>query len=543
MKNNKNMETSAGGMGRRGMLLSMASFAALWGHGASAQSVDVQHLQIASATEPSAFDPHFQYFGPNRQAHMPVFEPLAMYGPQLDLQPALAKAWRATAENVWEIELRPQVLFHDGTPFTAQDVIFSLERATAMPNSPSSMGVYSQSIATITAVDDLTLRVETKGPSPLLIYDLANIPILSKRVSGMATTESFNAGVGVVGTGPFRFVAWTKGKSIRYEAFDRHWAGRSSWRSVEVVLKADGKDRVNALLTGNAQLIDQVPPSSIAGLRAAPGVSLSETASNFLLFLHMDQARPVTPYITDKQGGTIGNPLRDVRVRKAMSMAIDRASIVKSILQDSATAAAQLLPASFEGTLPDLQATPYDPAGALELLKAAGYPDGFRLVMHGTKGRYVNDEAVLQAIASGLKKVGIDAVPVSLSSNEFFARASSGSNGEPEFSVIQVGWASVEPSGALKGLLATSDKKSGFGSSNRGRYSNQAVDALLQKAIRTVNAGARARLLQQATQTAIVDDQGIIPLYYPNNTWATKAKVKFVPRVDSSTFPMDASLV
>ncbi len=540
MAQNHTMQTKAGGLRRRELLL--ASFASLWGQGAMAQMLAGQPLQIASATEPSSFDPHFQYFGPNRQAHMPVFEPLAMFGPQLELLPALATSWRATGADTWDIVLRPGVLFHDGTPFTADDVIFSLARATAMPHSPSSMGVYTQAIAKIWALDDLTLRVQTRGPAPLLIHDLANIPMLSRRVSGKASTADFDAGVGVVGTGPFRFVAWNKGSSIRYAAFDKHWAGRFPWNSVEVRLQADGNDRVKALLAGQAQLIDQVPPASIATLRTTPGIALSQTASNFLLFLHMDQARAVTPYITDKQGQAIANPLRDVRVRKALSMAIDREALVKSILQGSATPAAQLLPASFEGTLRDLKATPYDPAGAMALLQAAGHADGFRLVMHGTKGRYVNDEAVLQAMAAGLKSIGIDAVAVSLPSTEFFARASSGSQGEPEFSVIQVGWASVEPSGALKGLLATSDKKSGAGSSNRGRYSNPAVDAVLQAAVRTVDAGARAQLLQQATRMAVVDDQGIIPLYFPNNTWASQATVKYAARVDSSTFPMDAAL-
>jgi peptide/nickel transport system substrate-binding protein len=525
--------------GRRRVLASMISATALIGSGARAQIVGDKTLTIATATEPNSFDPQFQYFGPNRQAHMPVFEPLVMYGPKLEITPALCTSWRSIGPTTWEINLRPGVRFHDGSPFSAEDVVFSLARAPAVPNSPSSMGVYTQSIAKIEVVDALKLLVHTKSAAPLLMFDLANVPILSKQISSNATTASFDAGSGVVGTGPFRFVQWAKGNRIRYEAFDNYWAGRSQWRNVDVLYKSDSNERVKLLQSGQVQIIDQVPPASIADLQSSKGINLFKTASNFLLYLHMDQVRPVTPYITDKQGRSISNPLLDVRVRKAMSMAIDRRTITTRILMDSATPANQLLPTAFEGTLPDLAEIPFAPQDARELLRAAGYPNGFRMVLHGTQGRYASDVAVLKAIAANLQQIGIDAEAVSLPSNEFFARSSTGNNGEPEFSVIQVGWASVEPSGALKGFLATSDKKSGFGSSNRGRYSNKKVDELLFRALETVDNRARADLLRSATNIAVVEDQGIVPLYFPSNIWAAAAGLKFAPRVDSSTFPMD----
>lgn len=524
---------------RRTFLGAMAALAA---HTAvEAQGLSRQRLRIATATEPSSFDPHFTYFGPNRQAHMPVFEPLVMYAADLSLKPALATHWRATSATVWEITLRGDVRFHDGSPFSAQDVIFSLERARSIPNSPSTLGVYTQAIKRITAPDPLRLVVETNGTAPLLMFDLANIPIASQRVSGQASTASFDAGVGVIGTGPYRFENWQKGRSIQYAANDGYWGERPNWRSVDVLTIPDGAQRIKALADGVVDFIDQVPPARIASLKLQPGVSIMEVPSNFLIFLHMDQFRSTSPFVTDKSGAPIANPLRDVRVRKAISLALDRDEIVSRALSGAAQPAFQLLPSSFAGTVSDLPLQARDLGQARRLLADAGLPDGFRLTMHGTRGRYANDVAVIELVARQLQDIGIDARSESLPSNDFFAKASSGLNGEPAFSMIQVGWASVEPSGALKGLLATFDARAGMGSSNRGRYSNPEVDALLARALQTVNDHERARLLAQATRVAIVQDQGIVPLYFPVNAWAARKGLRFTPRVDASTFPMDVA--
>ena len=507
--------------------------------GAKAQLQSQEALRIATATEPSSFDPHFTYFGPNRQAHMPIFEPLAMYGADLTLKPALATTWRATSATTWEIILRSGVRFHDGSPFSAADVIFSLARARSIPNSPSTLGVYTQAIRNITASDPLRLVVETNGTAPLLMFDLANIPIASQRVSGQATTASFDAGVGVIGTGPYRFEAWQKGRSIRYSANDGYWGGRPSWKSVEVLHISDGAERVKELGAGAVDFMDQVPPALIAALKRRQDVNIMEVPSNFLIFLHMDQFRKISPFVTDKAGAPIANPLLDRRVRKAISLALDRDDIVSRALSGAAQPAFQLLPSSFAGTLSDIPPQPRDLVQARRLLADAGLPDGFRLTIHGTRGRYANDVAVVELVASQLQDIGIDARTESLPSNDFFAKASSGLNGEPAFSMIQVGWASVEPSGALKGLLASFDARAGMGSSNRGRYSNPEVDALLARALQTVNDQERASLLAQATRIAVVQDIGIVPLYFPVNAWAARKGLRFTPRVDSSTFPMD----
>ena len=528
---------------RRHFLWGSAAVAALAAGCANTGKPANQTLVIGTATKPNTFDPQYQYFGPNRQAHMPVFEPLVMYGPGLELKPALATGWRTVDDTSWEITLRPNAVFHDGSPFVAEDVVFSLDRAGKVPNSPSSMGVFVRSIERIEIINPMTLRIRTKAAVPLLMNDLANVPIISKKISGGATTAAFNAGSGVVGTGPYRFVKW-EDTLIEYEAFEGHWGGRQPWRRVHVLTMEKAQARVQALLAEQCQLIDQVPPESLAMLRATPHVSLFDIPSNFLMFLHMDQAREFTPFVTDKQGRQIPNPLRDVRVRKALSLAIDRAALTRDVLGNAAVPANQLLPPNFPGTIKGLSSIPYDPQAARQLLAAAGYANGFRLLMHGTDGRYASDKQSLAAIAAGLREIGIDAQSVSLPSNEFFARASAGTgkNGEPEFSVIQVGWASVEPSAALKGLLATPNKSTSFGSSNRGMYSSRSVDDTLARALQTVDSRIREDLIRAATRQAVVEDQGVVPLYYPTSTWATLKHVRYAPRVDSATYPMDATV-
>jgi peptide/nickel transport system substrate-binding protein len=162
------------------------------------------------------------------------------------------------------------------------------------------------------------------------------------------------------------------------------------------------------------------------------------------------------------------------------------------------------------------------------------------MTTHGTTGRYPNDSTVLETIAQSFTRLGLDVRAVALPPTEFFKRASSGPDGLPEFSLIQTGWSSVDPSGALKGLVTTFDKSTGAGSSNRGRYSNAQVDALLRNALAAIEDDRRAALLSAATRLAVVEDQAIIPLFYPTNIWASTGSLKYDPRVDGSTFPMDA---
>jgi peptide/nickel transport system substrate-binding protein len=282
--------------------------------------------------------------------------------------------------------------------------------------------------------------VHTKTVSPLTPNELANIFIVPKRRAEGATTADFNRGEIVVGTGPYRYVEWQKGSHLRLRGFPDHWAGPPAWEEVRMDPVADDTARVGALLSGAADIADQLPPDSITALRANPSVTVVECPSNFILFLNLDQFRQVSPFIKAKDGREIPNPLLKREVRRALSMAVDRDRLAREVMRGAAEPADQLLPEGFAGRVPGRLAEPHDPAAARALLAAAGYPDGWRMTLHGTSDRYSNDGLLLEAVARDWRAIGLDVSAVSLPFAEFFPRASGGRDTPPEFSVTQVGW-------------------------------------------------------------------------------------------------------
>jgi peptide/nickel transport system substrate-binding protein len=251
------------------------------------------------------------------------------------------------------------------------------------------------------------------------------------------------------------------------------------------------------------------------------------------MYLHLDTARDKTPFVTDKAGKPLDrNPLKDVRVRRAMSKAINRPALVERVMEGAAVATGQLMPVGFFGHTLALKPERYDPDGAKKLLAEAGYPNGFGLTLHAPNNRYVNDEQIAQTIAQMLARVGIqtrvDAMPASV----YFSRGS-----KLEFSFMLVGWGAdtMEASSPLKALLATFNKEKGMGTANRGRYSNPKLDAVLEQALATVNDFNRERLLREATELG-VGDLGIIPLYHQHNLWAARRGIVYEARADERTF-------
>jgi peptide/nickel transport system substrate-binding protein len=284
-------------------------------------------------------------------------------------------------------------------------------------------------------------------------------------------------------------------------------------------------------------MIDLVPTADIERLKKNANVVLSQGVSNRVIYLHMDQFRPDSPFIK-KSGGK--NPLMDQRVRKAISKAINRPAIVERVMEGVAIPAGQLLPEGFFGVSPALKPENYNPEAAKKLLADAGYPNGFDLTLHGPNDRYINDAKICQAIGQMLARIGINTEVETMSKSVFFSKASRGGpNKSPAFSFILVGWGSGtgEASSPLKSLLHTYDKARGFGASNRGRYSNAEVDKLIEQALATVDDAKREKLLQQATEVAI-EDLGIIPLHYQVNVWATRKGLAYTPRTDEYTLAM-----
>lgn len=495
-----------------------------------------EELRVGLAQEPSSIDPHYHNLGPNNSFSMHVFQPLVIPNEKQQPTPGLAESWKPINDTTWEFKLREGVKFHDGSTFNADDVVYSFNRAPEVPNSPSSFGLYTKG-KTVEKVDDHTIHIKTEEPYPLMVNDIWNIYIVSDETEG-ATTGDFNSGKSAIGTGPYKFVEWVPGDRVVIERNDDYWGDKAKFDKVTFKPIASDPARVAAILAGDVDVIGDVPTADIERLKGDENISLFQGVSNRVIYLHMDQFREDSPFIT----GTDKNPLMDVRVRKAISMAINRPAIVERVMEGVAIPAGQLLPEGFFGRSDEMEPDEYDPEGAKKLLEEAGYGDGFGVTLHSPNDRYINDAKIAQAIGQMLTRIGIktevDAMPKSV----YFTRASSGGpDGSPEFSFILVGWGSGtgEASSPLRSLLATYDPETGSGASNRGRFSNPEVDALINKALATVDDEARAQLLADATELAIGEMQGIIPLHYQVNTWATKKGLTYTPRTDERTVALE----
>ncbi len=496
-------------------------------------SASAAQLVIGSALEPSSIDPHYHNLGPNNAIARHIFESLVDTNENQQLGPGLAVSWKPINDTTWEFKLRQGVKFHDGTPFTADDVLFTFERAPNVEASPSSFALYTKG-KTLKKIDDYTIHIMTEKPYPLMPNDVSTIYIISKKHGQGAKTGDYNSGKATIGTGKFKFAEWVPGDRLVLEKNSAYWGEKAQFdRVVFKPIKSDPA-RVAALLAGDVDMIDVVPTADLPRLKENPNVVLSQGVSNRVIYLHLDQFRDESPFIT---GTGDKNPLKDQRVRKAISKAINRPAIVELVMEGVALPAGQLLPEGFFGVSPTIKPEKYDPEGAKQLLAEAGYPNGFGLTLHGPNDRYINDAKICQAIGQMLARVGIDTKVETMSKSVFFSKASQGGPDKtPAFSFILVGWGSGtgEASSPLKSLLHTYDKERGLGASNRGRYSNAEMDKLVQQALATVDDAKREKLLQQATEIAI-EDLGIIPLHYQVNVWATRKGLAYTPRTDEYT--------
>src|SRR5437667_9407633 len=509
------------------VLLAIGFFPLLGSSGA----LSAADLSIGIGADVTAIDPHYHNVTPNNNVAAHIFDYLVLRDERQRPIPGLAQSWKTIDPLTWEFKLRKGVKFHDGSEFTAADVVATIERVPQVPNSPSPFTAYTKQIKEMIIVDPYTVRFKTATPYPLMPTDMTQVAIISKQAA-KASTEEFNSGKAAIGTGPYKLVRYAKGDRIELVRNDSYWGGKTPWEKVTLRLLPADAPRVASLLAGDVQAIEYVPTSDVARIRADKRLSVYQIIADRLIYLHMDSDREVSPYVTDKDGKPLPkNPLKDARVRKAISKAINRNAIVDKVMEGEAVPAGQLLADGMFGTTRNLKVEAYDPEGAKKLLTDAGYPDGFGITIHAPNNRYVNDAKIAQAVAQMLTRVGIATRVEAMPSATFFPQAT-----DLKFSVMLLGWSSGtgEASSPLKALLATYSKDKGFGTANRGRYSNPKVDALLEEALATVDDARREAVLQRATEVAI-DDTGIIPLHFQVNLWATRDGITYTPRTDENT--------
>ena len=504
---------------------------------AGPQALQAQTLTMGVGAPVTSIDPHYHQLSPNTAVAQMIFGALTATDGHARVIPDLAESWRVVDPTTWEFKLRQGVRFHNGSEFTAEDVAFTFDRVPKVPNSPSSYAIYTRPITRVEIIDSHTIRLHTAVPYPLMPTDLAQVMILDRETHAAATTEGFNAGPMAIGTGPYRMVSHRNGDRIEFERNDAYWGGAPQWQRVNYRMITNDAARTAALLAGDVDIIDQVPTSDLAKLRQDQRLALSETTGLRLIFLGFDHSRTeASPFVTDNDGKPIPrNPLKDPRVRRALSMAIDRGAIVDRVMEGAAIPAGQFLPEGSFGYVPGLNPPRADAEAARKLLAEAGFPQGFRLTLHGPNDRYPNDSRIIQAIGQMWTRAGVRTTIEALPWTTFIGRAS-----RQEFSAFLVGWgtSSGEASNPLRNLVATVDRDKGYGASNRGRYSNPEVDRVLDAAMRELDDEKREALLQQATRLAF-EDTGILPLHIQKNAWAMRRGFTHDARADELTRAQD----
>lgn len=497
-------------------------------------------LTLGYASETSSMDPHWHIVTPNSSVSQHIFDRLVHLDELQRPVPGLAVSWRPVDELTWEFKLRENVMFHSGAPFTADDVIFSYQRAQNVPGAIFNMRAYLAD-KTVEKVDERTILIKTAAPNPIVPNELSTTAVISKKIAENAGTNDYNSGKAAVGTGPYKFVEYVPGSQVVLERNDDYWGEKPDWKRVVIKPIPAGGARVAALQSANIDVIDNVPPADIAHLEAMPGLSLVKDVANRVVLLSMDQGRKTSPFVRGKDGSEIANVFLDRRVRQAIDLAIDKKAIADRILEGNGAPAEQFVPNGIFGHNPDIKLQTADPAKAKALLAEAGLADGFQLTIHGPNDRFIRDTAVIQAVSQMLTRVGIAVQVDAMPGNVFYKRASGGGpEGGSEFSFFLVGYspATGEVSGALRNLVHTVDKERGFGSNNRTRYSNPEIDALIEEGMRTIDDAKRLAIFQAACAKA-VEDVSFIPLYYPVSVWGTQNSFKFAGRSDERTLAMD----
>lgn len=477
---------------------------------------------------PFLLDPHLLFLGPNMAAARHVFDSLVGRDADARWTPSLAESWRMLDDRTWEFSLRRGVTFHDGTPFTAADVVATFARIPAIPNNPSAYTPNLRTIERTEVVDDHTIRIHTDRPNPTLPGQLTNVFIVEAKLAGLPA-EAASARI-AVGTGPYRLVSFTYGEGMVLERNDAYWGPKPAYKSVRIRVITNDAAREAALLAGDIDLMENVPPDDVARLQANPAVTVFARPADRVVFLLPNTGADTLPLLQDKAGVPLAtNPLRNGRVRQAVSAAIDRGALVNRVLSGQGVPSMGLVPQGFAGWT-DAPVPPADPARSRKLLAEAGYPEGFRLTVGCSNDRYIYDGRICQTLAQMLTRGGFTAAVDTQPGSLFMARTRVGKNDLP-LMLYAISLSSLRDVAYILGLVAhTRDDAAGFGDGNRGGFSDPALDRIIEAAIVRSDPG-RERALQ-AAQAEAVARLGVIPLYHEYTIAAARKGIEYAPRID-----------
>ncbi|MEP3687733.1 MAG: ABC transporter substrate-binding protein [Sulfitobacter dubius] len=455
-----------------------------------------------------------------------LYDPLVKRSADLSFGPGLAESWENVDDTTWRFKLRDGVKFHNGNDFTADDVVFTVEKART-----SIRPDLVANIASITAVDDLTVEITTPKPYAVLPNDLAELLILDSDYTTETGDEKMD--LEPMGTGPYMLGEWIKEEKLTLNAFDGYWAGAPKIDTVTFRPITNPATRTAALLTGEVDVIQDLAVRDVDRVKREDGFEVVTRPSLLNVVLAMD-TRAKSPTIEGD------NPMVDQRVREAIARAIDTDAINKIVMNGLATPSDQFVPASHIGYAEGMsfrEMYPVDIEKAKELMADAGYADGFTMTLDATNNRYVNDAQIAQALASMLAKININLQLNIMPKSNFWGYIRVPTE---QSSFIMSGWdVPAGDAGSMYGaLFYTRDKKEGYGQVNRGSYSNPELDELVDKADATPSIEERDQYLQEASKLLLADIP-MIPVHYEQDIYAVRDGVTLEPRVDKFLWAYD----
>ena len=512
---------------RSRLLITSAGLVLMLGLGGSAQAAK---FRWAFQSDIASLDPMSTGDVSTRNIMHNVLEGLVEIGADMKVAPNLAVSWERQSDTEWKFTLRPGVKFHDGSPLTADDVVFSFQRATSA-NSDTRPRL--RMIKAMAKIDDGSVLVTTDGPSPTLLSDLTYLNIYSKAwAEANDCVEPMKASSGkenfasrhAIGTGPFKVASYQPGVKLVLERNDAWW-GKPKGNVTEATFTPINAEstRVAALLDGQVDLIDPVPQQDVPRLQADPKLKVMMGPEARIVYLGLDQVRDELQFSNIKGK----NPFKDVRVREAMYIAIDTATIREKIMRGAALPAGTLLTeTAFGHDKSFTERYPYDLVKARKLLEDAGYPEGFEVTLDCPAGRYVNDDKICAAVAPMLARIKIKVNVLAQAPNLYFQKI-----GARNSSFYLHGWGSDPDAQPLMVILMHSPNKAGAGSWNVGGYQNARVDELIDHIGREMDPGKRMSMIREAVETE-KKDFGVIPIHQQMLAWGMTKKVTVIQRPD-----------
>lgn len=495
-------------------------------------AASAQTVRIGNQGDALSMDPHSLNESLQLSVTGNIYEPLVTRDKDLKLVPALATSWQQTSPTVWRFELRRGVQFHDGKPFTADDVIFSIARAAG---EGSDMRSYTNDVKDVRKLGDHVVEIETKTPFPILPDVFSFLYIMSKQWSeenqatrpvdrrkGIENAASFRAN----GTGPYRLRERQPNVKTSFVRNGNYW-GTIEGNVINVEYTPIGNDatRVAALLSGQVDVIEPVPVQDVARVNASGKAKVLQGPELRWIFLGMDQKRDELLYSSVKGK----NPFKDKRVRQAFYQAIDIDGIQRTVMRGASTPAALLIGPGTNGYDASIdKRLPHDVEAARKLLAEAGYPSGFEVTMNCPNDRYVNDSNICQAVAANLARIGVKINLQAETKGTYFPKIL-----RRDTSFYLLGWSpsTYDAHNVLNAIIHCVDDK-GAGQFNLGSYCNPKVDELTLK-IQSETDQARRNAMIKEAYALHSEDVGHLPLHQQALAWGVSNNVRLVQRADN----------